>query len=125
MNAIRILSLVFSFCLTSSVFPQGSLTPPAAPAPTMKTLDQIEPRTRIPGGTSGFTITASGSYYLSGNLSIASGDAVTINASNVTLDLGGFEVASTGGARGRGYRQHPVQYNDPTWDGSQLRRPGN
>jgi hypothetical protein len=26
---------------------QGSLTPPGAPAPTMKSLDQVEPRTPI------------------------------------------------------------------------------
>ena len=68
----------------------------------MKTLDQVEPRTRIPGGTSGFTIpgTGSGSYYLAGNLSIAGGSGITVNASNVTIDLAGFEVAGTGGSTG-------------------------
>jgi hypothetical protein len=37
---------------------QGSLTPPGAPAPTMKTLAQIEPRTPI--SSAPFTITVSG-----------------------------------------------------------------
>jgi len=31
----------------STVFAQGSLTPPGAPAPMMKSLDQIEARTPI------------------------------------------------------------------------------
>jgi hypothetical protein len=40
---------------------QGSLTPPpGAPAPTMKTLDQIEARTPI--SSAPFTISAPGSY---------------------------------------------------------------
>jgi len=41
-------------------FAQGSLTPPGAPAPTMKSLDQIEPRTPI--SSLPFTISSSGSY---------------------------------------------------------------
>ena len=74
---------------------QGPLTPPGAPAPTMKTLDQVEARKPIPGGTSPFTISTSGSYYLTGNITVASGDVITINASNVTLDLNGYTIATT------------------------------
>jgi parallel beta-helix repeat protein len=66
---------------------QGSLTPPGFPAPTMKTLDQVEARTPI--GSAPFTITGPGSYYLTGNLS---GAGITIKASNVTLDLNGFTI---------------------------------
>jgi Right handed beta helix region len=84
----------------STLFAQGSLTPPGAPAPTMKTLDQVEPRARIPGGTTTFAISSAGSYYLSGNLAIATGDGIFVNASNVTIDLAGFEVAGTGGGSG-------------------------
>ena len=90
--------LATSFCyllLLSLAFSQGSLTPPAAPAPTMKTLDQMEPRTPIKQASLPFTINASGSYYVTENLSVASGNAITINANGVTLDLTGFTITST------------------------------
>jgi hypothetical protein len=85
-------------------FAQGALTPPSgAPAPTMKTLDQLEPRTPLKAGATGvtqnanggFTIKAPGSYYLTANLTITSGDAIVITASDVTLDLSGFTLSST------------------------------
>jgi len=41
------------------------------------------------------TINAPGSYYLTGNLSIANGNCITVTAGNVTIDLMGFVV--TGG----------------------------
>jgi hypothetical protein len=82
---------VFSFQF--SAFSQGSLTPPGAPAPTMKTLAQVEPRTPI--SSAPFTISSSGSYYLTTNITVATGDAITIAANNVTLDLNGFTIAST------------------------------
>jgi hypothetical protein len=77
----------------STVFAQGSLTPPGAPAPTMKTLAQIEPRTSI--SSAPFTISVPGSYYLTTNLTVSSGNAITIAANGVTLDLNGFTIAST------------------------------
>jgi hypothetical protein len=84
-------------------FAQGVLTPAGAPAPTMKTLDQLEPRTPLKAGATGvdqnenggFNINASGSYYLTANLTITSGDAIVITASYVTLDLNGFTLSST------------------------------
>lgn len=72
---------------------QGPLAPPGAPAPTMKTLAQIEPRTPI--STTPFSITAAGSYYLTTNLAVAAGSAITISTDNVTLDLNGFTISST------------------------------
>jgi hypothetical protein len=73
---------------------QGSLTPPGAPAPTMKSLDQVEARTAIT--TDGaVTIYESGSYYLTRNLTVSSGTAITISANGVTLDLNGFTISST------------------------------
>jgi hypothetical protein len=68
---------------------QGSLTPPGAPAPTMKSLDQIEPRTPI--SSLPFGVNSSGSYYLTTNL-VATPGAISIFAENVTLDLNGFTI---------------------------------
>lgn len=72
---------------------QGALTPPGAPAPTMKTLTQIEPRTPI--SSAPFFIFSSGSFYLTTNLTVSAGSAITISANNVRLDLNGFTLSST------------------------------
>lgn len=79
----------------STAFGQGALTPPGAPAPTMKTLDQIEARTPITNTSSLVTISQPGSYYLTHNLTVSSGDAIDINTNGVTLDLNGFTLTST------------------------------
>lgn len=78
------------------VYSQGPLTPPGAPAPTMKTLDQIEARTPI--STAPFTISTPGSYYVTQSLTVNGGDGITIAASGVTLDLNGFSLSSTAGS---------------------------
>jgi hypothetical protein len=77
----------------STVFAQGALTPPGVPAPTMKSLAQIEPRTPI--SSAPFIISTGGSYYLTTNVTVSSGDAITIAANDVTLDLNGFTISST------------------------------
>jgi hypothetical protein len=92
------LALVSAFSLQPSAFPQGSLTPPGAPAPTMKTLAQIEPRTPI--SFAPFIITQPGSYYLTTNLSVTIGDAIDIATNRVTLDLNGFTISSTANPSG-------------------------
>lgn len=93
-----VLSLCLSALATASLAAQGSLTPPGAPAPTQKTLDQIEARTPI--SSLPFSITAAGSYYLTGNLSVTSGNGITISADQVTLDLNGFAISSTANPAG-------------------------
>lgn len=76
----------------SHLFAQGLLTPPGAPAPMMKTLQQVEPRTPI--SSLPFTITQPGSYYLTTNLDAAGGSGIIISASEVTVDLMGFALAN-------------------------------
>lgn len=63
----------------------------------MKTLDQIEPRIDVLtlGTEPPYTITESGSYYLSRNITTSSDQrGITIAADNVTLDLNGFTISS-------------------------------
>jgi len=102
-TAKQIITLISAVCITTYVQAQGSLTPPGAPAPTMKTLQQIEPRTPLESGSPGVSIdpsgtiviSQSGSYYLTENLTVSSGNGITITASGVTVDLRGFTIRST------------------------------
>jgi|SRR5208283_2541869 len=97
-----VLTLALLTCLSTlnlqpaTAFAQGSLTPPGAPAPTMKTLTQVEPRTPI--SSAPFTISAPGSYYLTTNLTVSSGNGITISSGNVTLDLNGFVLQGVSGS---------------------------
>ncbi len=52
-------------------------------------------RTAIPGGSAGYTISAPGSYYLAGNVAVASGNAIVVTADDVQIDLNGFTISST------------------------------
>ena len=95
-------AVLLLFLLTAAeILAQGPLAPPAgAPAAGMRTLEQIEPRTPIPKSPvvpiagPHFTITQPGSYYLTGNVEVASGDGIVISSGNVTLDLNGFALIS-------------------------------
>jgi hypothetical protein len=98
MKTLLFLALTSSFTLA-----QGDLNPPpGGPTSTMKTLYQLEARTPIPR-TSGspvagphFIISQPGSYYLTGNITVSTGDAILITAaSDVSIDLNGFTIAST------------------------------
>src|SRR3954454_12050055 len=106
LSARRTCAALCILCLScSALFGQGPLPPPGPPGPTMKTLDQIDGKLdsidaklekRTPISSLPFSINSSGSYYLTGNLQFtaASGHAITISVSNVTLDLMGFTLSS-------------------------------
>ena len=87
-------------------------TPPAGvPGKVMKTLDEVEARIPLVDGApgvsenanTGFTISQSGSYYLTGNISVDTESGIQVNASNVTVDLNGFTITGTGAATGTRY----------------------
>ena len=84
----------------------GPLDPPAgAVSPTYKTLTEVEPRiainsTNTPGDADSlYKITQPGSYYLTGNITGASGKSgIEIASDNVSIDLCGFGVVGVTGS---------------------------
>lgn len=96
---LLLLSVLFlSSAGRERAFGQGSLTPPGAPAPTMKALSEMEPRIAIqslPGdATAQFLISNSGSYYLTANVTgLNTKSAIAVAASLVTIDLNGFTLS--------------------------------
>src|SRR6476620_4843239 len=126
---LALIVLVSSFLLPTSSFSQGSLTPPGPPAPTFKTLQQVEPRTDLqatpaPPGvdttstTYHFIITQPGSYYLSANLGVTKPSGIRINAVGVTLDLNGFEISRASGSGGDGIVISPTSSRAAVRNGS-------
>ncbi len=90
---ILITGLAILATLASSAF-GGPLDPPAPPGSTMKTLQQVEPRTPI--SSVPFTITESGSYYFTNHIVAAPNAAgIYVDASDVTIDLNGFSLVGT------------------------------
>ncbi|OHB55553.1 MAG: hypothetical protein A2Y07_03205 [Planctomycetes bacterium GWF2_50_10] len=83
--------LIAALCLISTPLFAGNLEPTAAPGSTMKPLSEIEPGTAI--SSLPYTISTSGSYYFTANLTIPNSlNGVSINADNVTIDLKGFTL---------------------------------
>jgi parallel beta-helix repeat protein len=100
----RLCFFLVSIFLPVSLLAQGSLTPPGAPSTTMKSLDQLEPRTDVlklsSDGYGSYVITQPGSYFLSSNLTGLPGLAgIEIKTNNVTLDLRGFTLTGNATAR--------------------------
>jgi parallel beta-helix repeat protein len=102
----RTTPVIALLCLSATAVFAGSLTPPpGTPAPTMKTLTQVEPRVDLhdpqapgvnrndPGNE--IIITTPGSYYLSSDLAVGKADGIRVDASDVTIDLQGFRIHRT------------------------------
>jgi len=107
-------SIAFALlCIAGATFGQGSLTPPGAPAPTMKTLDELDAsvtavsnaveniEARIDLATVGgdsshdYFIFARGSYYLSSNIVVSKDVGIYVQAAGVSIDLNGFTITRT------------------------------
>lgn len=89
---------VAGMAAVASAAQAGSLNPPSGPVtPTMKALDQVEPRTPVQSlvgdGSNQYVIDQAGSYYLTGNITgVSSLSGIFVSAPNVTIDLNGFSL---------------------------------
>lgn len=90
-----VLALALSIAVTA-----GPLTPPTGPiTSTGRFGPRIDINTLAGDANSLHRITQSGSYYLSANITGASGtSAIEIATSNVTIDLNGFELIGVAGS---------------------------
>ena len=102
--------------LTQLAYSQGPLQPPGGPAPTMKSLDELDAKLneanarlatvdakqndasaklekRTPISRLPFAISTPGSYYVTSNLTgVANQNGISIDVSNVTIDLMGHTL---------------------------------
>lgn len=96
------LRFVVSGCMLASIglvgiAEGGSLSPPGAPAPTMRSLDEISPGVTI--NSVPFTITQPGVYSLGRRCTCPDGfNAITVQANGVTIDLNGFDIVGSSGS---------------------------
>jgi parallel beta-helix repeat protein len=93
-NLTVILLLLVGFMAYSMLANAGNLEPSGPPGPTMKTLQEVEPRIPISQSDVPKTILAPGSYYLTENLqAVGIGThVIEIGTHDVTLDMMGFTI---------------------------------
>lgn len=117
-HAICAGAIVAGAAIVISSAPAGDLGPPnGAVSPSMKTLDEVEPRIPLgldttPGDLDSlYKITAPGSYYLTKEISVRSGDSgIEIATSDVSIDLMGFRIVGLTGSVS-GIRTTPSTYH--------------
>jgi len=90
MNLKKKIMLVILIGAITSVLTVFAASPSTPPGQSNQPFSQAEPRTPITSVP--LTITQSGSYYLTKNLT-ATGTAITIQADDVTIDLCGFTLS--------------------------------
>lgn len=89
--AIFVLLIIVGFSFLATA---GDLEPSAAPAPTMKTLNEVEPRIAIGVSDLPLIVTEPGSYYLAEDVNFTNdaNNAITIECDDVTIDLTGYTI---------------------------------
>ena len=103
-NSVILLLALVAFLVVGGRVEAGDLEPNSPPGPTMKTLDEVEPRIPIAGSMTpigDYIIAKPGSYYLTGERHF-SGYGIRIQCDNVTVDLMGHSLVGPG-VGGGGY----------------------
>ncbi|MHC4573466.1 MAG: right-handed parallel beta-helix repeat-containing protein [Planctomycetota bacterium] len=97
--AVLVLAVLALFSFSTFA---GKLEPGAPPAPTMKTLDEVQPRVPVQSlsgsVTSQYLINQPGSYYLTGNITVSTLGlrGIQVDCNDVTIDLCGFALTGPG-----------------------------
>jgi parallel beta-helix repeat protein len=105
---VSLLALAGLVVFSLQAIGSGSLEPSAPPGPIMKTLDEVEPRIPIQSlsgdSTCQYLITQSGSYYLTGDVTVVSTTkhGIIVECNDVTIDLMGYTLKGPDSGTGNG-----------------------
>jgi parallel beta-helix repeat protein len=84
----------------ASMFFAAAMVACAASAGAVDGTIEINQAKVLASGGFPYAIAASGSYRLTGNLTVSPGSGINVTANNVTIDLNGFTIKGGGGAYG-------------------------